>query len=60
VFGVDSSHLCTRPEGLCSTSIISIVKEQKTSDMNQRAEVRANLESFRPAEAGLLAAPERR
>jgi hypothetical protein len=31
-----------------STSIISIVKEQKTNDMNQRAEVRANLEIFQP------------
>ena len=43
-----------------STSIISIVKERKTNDVNQRAEVRANLEIFRAAEAGLLDAPERR
>jgi hypothetical protein len=43
-----------------STSIISIVKEQKTNDVNQRAEVRANLEIFRTAEAALLDAPERR
>ena len=43
-----------------STSIISIVKEQKTNDMNQRAEVRAILEIFRTAEAVLLDAPERR
>ena len=43
-----------------STSIISIVKERKTNDVNQRAEVRANLEIFRAAEADLLDAPERR